>query len=146
MKGAAEVSRKFGVIFSIGAAWAFGMTAGTGAPLPANQEISTAAATASLTVTVPEGGWHLRIERVFEFEKEIWVLAQLQHTRGPSTQAIQTVQAALPAGLPAKAQRVFIAGKTWSWANPESYEFVPLLSAVIKQAGSARVLYPAPDG
>lgn len=116
-----------------------------GAPLPAKQEIS-AAAPATLTVTVPEGGWHLRIERVFEFEKEIWILAQLQHTPGPSTQMIQTAQAALPAGLPAKTPRIFIAGKTWSWANPEPYEFVPALSAVIKQAGSARVLYPAPAG
>jgi len=142
MRGTAEVARKFGTVFPFGMAWALGMTSCTGTPLRSKQEISTPVAAATLTVTVPEGGWHLRIERIFERENEVWILAQLQHTTGPSSQMIQTVQATLPTGLPAKPQRVFIAGKTWKWANQEPYEFVPTLSDVIKQAGAARLLYP----
>ncbi len=140
MKGAAEVSRKFGTVLSLGMACALGMTSWAATPLPSKPEISSAD---FLTVTVPEGGWHLRIERVLEREDGLWILAQLKHTPGPSSQMIQSVQATLPAGLPAKPRRIFIAGKTWKWANPEPYEFVPALAAVIKQAGSARVLYSA---
>lgn len=143
MRATAEVARKFGGMIPIGFAWALGTASIAWASLPANQQISTGSAAAVLKVTVPESGWHLRIERIFELNDQVWILGQLQRPSGPAAQLVQTVQATLPTGLPAKSLHVFIAGKTWSWPNPEPYEFVATLATVINRAGAARVLYSA---
>ncbi len=98
----------------------------------------------TLEVTVPDGGWSFKIERILEQPNEIWVLARVERAPGMATQAIATVTAALPAGLPAKPLRVFVAGKTWAWKNDEPYEFVPNLKTVEQRPGTekARVLFP----
>ncbi|MEY4939636.1 MAG: hypothetical protein RIQ93_1371 [Verrucomicrobiota bacterium] len=96
----------------------------------------------ALRVTVPDGGWRFRVERVIEFKEEIWILAQLSRELGPGVQMIQEVEAAVPVPVPNKAVRVFVAGKTWAWENTESHEFVASLDSVLRKAGSGRTIYP----
>lgn len=146
MKGAVEVAQKFNAFLFIGVLLVVGMTACVVASSPPKKEIPDAEPPAVLSVTVPESGWRLRIERVLERDDEIWILAKLQRSPGASAQMIQQAQAPLPSGLPAKPRKVFVEGKTWHWPNPEPYEFVPALAPVIQQAGPARVLYPKESG
>ena len=117
--------------------------AGAGCSKPALSVPADKAAPApfAIRVTVPDGGWKLRVERVIELKEEIWVLAQLRREPGPGVQMIQEVEAAVPVTLPNKKVRVFVAGKTWAWANSESHEFVSSLESVLRQAGSGRTLY-----
>ena len=99
----------------------------------------------SIAVTVPDAGWQLRIERVLDRGDEVWVLAQLWRKPGPAAQMIRQVKAEAPVAAPDKPVRVFVAGKTWSWANKEPYEFVASLNDVTQRARDARVLYAAPE-
>ena len=99
---------------------------------------------AALAVTVPDGGWRLRVERVLDLDREVWVLAQLHREPGPAPQMIQQAKAEIPVALPEKKLRVFVAGKTWGWPNNEPYEFVASLDEVVRRVGSPRALYPVP--
>jgi hypothetical protein len=128
----------------LGLALGLGMTSCAGTPLPPASATSATSVTPPLevlAVTAPDAAWRLRIERIFELDAEVWILARLERPPGPAAQVIGPVQVTLPVALPAKTHRVFIAGKTWSWPNPEPCEFVPSLAPVVKQAGKARVLY-----
>lgn len=97
--------------------------------------------TTLIAVTVPDGGWRLRVERVVELDTEVWVLVQLRREPRPAAQMIQQSKAEIPVPLPGKQLRVFVAGKTWAWRNDERYEFVTSLEEVARRAGAARVLY-----
>ncbi len=95
----------------------------------------------TISVTAPDTGWRVWIERVLERDKEVWILVQLNRPPGPAAQMIHQAKAEIPMPLPNKPIRVFVAGKTWNWANEEPYEFVVSLETVARQAGDARVLY-----
>ncbi|HVZ64634.1 MAG TPA: hypothetical protein VG838_18310 [Opitutaceae bacterium] len=97
-----------------------------------------------LAVTAPDAGWRLRVERVIELDQECWILARLWREPGFAAQVIQPAKATIPVALPAKPRKVFVEGKTWTWPNPETYEFVPSLEAVVRRANGGRVLYVAP--
>lgn len=101
------------------------------------------AATKMIRVTVPDGGWRLRVERVVEVGAEVWVLAQLRREPVPAVQVISEIEAAVPVAVPPTKLRVFVAGKTWAWPNNEPYEFVPSLDAALSRAAGGRVLHPA---
>ncbi len=110
---------------------------------PLAPSASVPAATKMIRVTVPDGGWRLRVERVVEVGAEVWVLAQLRREPVPAIQVISEIEAAVPVAVPPTKLRVFVAGKTWAWPNKEPYEFVPSLEAVLSQATGGRVLHPA---
>lgn len=121
------------------------LTACVGAATPA--ETATPKETqmpTTIAVTVPDAGWSLRVERVIELDAEVWVLAQLHRGSGMAAQMISQAKAEIPVTLPAKRLRVFVAGKTWKWANDEAYEFVASFEEVSGREGTARVLFPAP--
>lgn len=119
------------------------MTACARHPLPPPAGASAGPPSVILAVNAPDAGWRLRIERIIEFDAEIWILARLEHAPGPAAQVIRSARATLSVALPAKPRRVFVAGKTWNWTNDEPYEFVPSLEAVVPRAAGARVLYVA---
>jgi hypothetical protein len=131
-----------GRAFALSVALGLWLVACTVPAFPSNSS-GTSPARVRLAVQTPDAGWRLRIERIIELDRAVWILAQLKREPGPAAQMISTAEAVVPISLPAKALRIFVAGKTWTWRNEEPYEFVPTLAAVIRQAGSARVLLPA---
>jgi hypothetical protein len=102
-----------------------------------------AVAPGTIRLTVPDTGWQLRVERIYELPNEIWVLAKLEHRPGMSAQMITQVEAKLPILVSAKPQKVFVTGKTWAWKNEESYVFVPTFGPIMRQAEAAKPLFPA---
>jgi len=141
MKPMKKVAQKTALAGGLVLAAAFGQTCCTAADSsPAPAKISSMPT--SLTVTVPDSGWRLGIERVVELDREVWVLARLHREPGPAAQMIQKIAGAIPVALPEKRLRVFVAGKTWAWRNEEACEFVASLEEVAQRAGAARVLFP----
>lgn len=130
-----------GLIFTAGLALASCVGAAAPAEPSKNKESSMPTA---ISVTVPDAGWSLRVDRVVELDQEVWVLAQLRRGSGMAAQMISQAKAEIPVTLPEKRLRVFVAGKTWKWTNDETYEFVASLEDVTRQAGAARGLFPAP--
>ena len=105
---------------------------------------STSAGPEPVTLTVPDANWRLAIDRIYERDDAVWILARVWREPGVAAQMITTLRCEIPVALPAKPRRVFIAGKTWGWKNDEPVEFVASLEAVEKNAGNARVLFPTP--
>ena len=141
MKPMKKVAQKTGFTSGLVLVAALGLTscpAADSSPAPAK----VSSMPTSLTMTVPDSGWRLGVERVVELDAEVWVLAQLHREPGPAAQMIRKIEAAIPVALPAKRLRVFVAGKTWAWRNEEAYEFVASLKEVAQRAGAARVLFP----
>jgi hypothetical protein len=97
-----------------------------------------------VSITVPDSGWHLTIERICERNDEVWILARLRRDPEPASQIVRPVRERIPVTLPAKPRRVFVVGKTWKWTSPsdKSVEFVDSLESVMKNLGKARVLFP----
>jgi hypothetical protein len=98
---------------------------------------------AAIRITVPDAGWQLRVERIYEQPTEIWILVHLERRPGMAAQMITHVEAKLPVAVPAKPQKVFVTGKTWAWKNEEPYEFVPSFGPVLRQVETAKLLFPA---
>jgi hypothetical protein len=143
MKDSQKVARKRIPAWSLWCVLGLLLAACTEAAAPPGP-VQAAPAPDFLAVATPDAGWHLRIERIVELDAEVWILAQLWREPGPAAQVIQEAKAVTPVALPAKARRVFVAGKTWAWSSKEPYEFVPSLAPVIQKAGAGRVLYTAP--
>ncbi|MDD3180190.1 MAG: hypothetical protein PHQ04_07530 [Opitutaceae bacterium] len=135
----------WGCVCALLSAVGLGVGSCAGTPLPPSSR-QASAGPVRLAVQTPDAGWRLRIERIVELERSVWILAQLERQPGPAAQVISTAQAVVFISLPAKPIRTFVAGKTWNWRNEEPYEFVPTLSGVIRQAGPVRVLFPAAAG
>lgn len=138
-----EVARKMASLGGLVAAAGLALTACAGAATSPDSA-KTISMPTNITVTVPDSGWRLGVERVIELDSEVWVLAQLRREPGPAAQVIQKIAAAIPVTLPEKRLRVFVAGKKWNWRNDEPWEFVASLDEVARRAGPARVLYPQP--
>lgn len=102
-----------------------------------------------VAVTVPNGGWKLKIGQVYEVGEEIWVLAQVRHRGGVAAQVISRLEATAPVSpAPGRKVRTFVGGATWNCRNPAAgaVEFVDDLEAVrtkAKEAGST-LLHEAP--
>ena len=142
MKQFVKVAWKFFAAVAGGCALAFSVACAAG---PRERTAAPPAPAPEIAVTVPDAAWVLRIERVVAVDHGIWIIARLGRRPGPAAQMISTARAALPVALPDEPWRVFVAGKTWSWKNPEPYEFVPSLAPVLARAAEGRVLYAAPD-
>ena len=143
MKPLKEVAQKTAPLGGLLAAVGLALAACAGAATLPDSAKTTSMPT-NITVTVPDSGWRLSVERVIELDSEAWVLAQLRREPGPAAQMIQKIAAAIPVMLPEKRLRVFVAGKKWTWRNDEPWEFVASLDEVARRAGPARVLYPQP--
>ncbi len=113
------------------------------APAPAPAPVRVA-------VTVPSGGWDLKIAEVHEVDDEIWVLTELHNRGGLAAQVITRLEATAPVVPPADRKvRTFVSGATWNWRDPDAgpVEFVDDLDAVRKKAKAAggRLLHKAPE-
>lgn len=103
-----------------------------------------------VAVTVPSGGWTLKIGKVYEVGDEIWVLAEVRNSGGIAVQVISNLEATAPV-RPAAGQKVrtFVGGATWNWRDPDAgaVEFVDDLQAIDKKAKEAggRLLHKAPE-
>lgn len=102
-----------------------------------------------VAVTVPSGGWALKIAEVYEVDDEIWVLAEVRNRGGFAAQVITRLEATAPVTPAADRKvRTFVSGATWNWRDPDAAatEFVDDLEAIRKKAKDAggTLLHKAP--
>ncbi len=144
MRSGYVAQKTAGMAIGLVAILGFALASGAGAA-GASAATSIPPMPTTITVKVPDAGWRLRVERVLELDREVWVLAQLRREPGPAAQMIQRITAEIPVALPEKRLRVFVAGKSWAWPNDEGYEFVASLAGVVRRAETGRALYPPPE-
>lgn len=103
-----------------------------------------------VAVTVPSGGWTLKIGQVYEVGDEVWVLAEVRNRGGIATQVITRLEATAPVAAAADQKvRAFVGGATWNWRDPDAgmVEFVDDLEAIRTKAMEAggKLLHRAPE-
>lgn len=93
-------------------------------------------------LAVPDSAWTLAIETVHQVNRELWVVAAL--ARDPTrmgAQAITTRRATVTITATDLPVKIFVLGKTWTWANRESIRFIADLTTIEKALHSGTSLY-----
>jgi hypothetical protein len=76
--------------------------------------------TITVEVMTPDGAWELKIEEVREVRNELWVFAKVERPNGALGAMMKSVASdQIIERMPDLATKVFVVGKTWSWANDE---------------------------
>lgn len=114
------------------------MLFGCGTPKPSDDlnEIS-------VSVTVPDAAWTVRIQEVYVAGDELWVLSKVSRSQRLSPQVISTVTDTVPLSVPNLKIKHFIVGKTWDWTSEDPHTFIAKSEDFFTMLpGSASRAYP----
>lgn len=76
--------------------------------------------TITVEVMTPDGAWELKIEEVRKVRNELWVFAKVERPNGALGAMMKSAASdQIVERLPDLATKIFVVGKTWSWANDE---------------------------
>ena len=99
--------------------------------------------TVSVQLTVPDGGWKIRIVRVYQTPTHLLAVSKLERSPGPAIQVISQAKDSVKARAPKLPVRHLILGKTWNWANKEPYSFLSDPKELSKPIAGAKLVYQA---
>ena len=99
--------------------------------------------TVSVQLTVPDGGWKIRIVQVYQTPTHLLVLSELKRHRGPAIQVISQAKDSVKVKAPKLPIRHFVFGKTWNWHNKEPYSFLSNPKDFSKSATGAKLIFQA---
>ena len=99
--------------------------------------------TVSVQLKVPDGGWGIRISKVYRTQSHLLVVSEVQRKQGFATQAIQVVKDSAKVRAPKLPTKHFILGKTWGWKNQEPYTFLKNPKDLAKHTAGALLVYQA---
>ncbi len=80
-----------------------------------------------VAIRVPDAGWSLEIERVYQSSEELTVLCRVSRRNICAIQVISRVFASLKLPVENLPARVFVLGKTWNWDDDSGV--IPLQQA-----------------
>ncbi|MCP4107320.1 MAG: hypothetical protein GY749_17550 [Desulfobacteraceae bacterium] len=78
----------------------------------------------SVSVSVPDMGWKIKIQEIWQVEKELWVISVLNRSSDMAAQMMTNVSDSVTAETPSFPVRHYVLGKTWKWKNKEPYVFL----------------------
>ncbi len=78
----------------------------------------------SISVSVPDMGWKINIQEVWQVEKELWVISVLSRSSDMAAQMMTNVSDSVTAETHFFPVRHYVLGKTWKWKNKEPYVFL----------------------
>ena len=81
--------------------------------------------TVSVQLTVPDGGWKIRIDRVYQTPTHLLAVSKLERSQGLAIQVISQAKDSVKVKAPKLPVRHFVLGKTWNWPNQEPILFFP---------------------
>ena len=101
--------------------------------------------TVSVQLGVPDGGWKIRIEQVYQTSTHLLAVSKLQRSPGPAIQVISQVKDSVKVKAPELPVRHYVLGKTWTWSNgkPESYAFLSDPKELSKKVAGAKLIFQA---
>ena len=99
--------------------------------------------TVTVQLKVPDGGWSIRISKVYRTKSHLLVVSELQRKQGLAIQAIQNVKDSAKVRAPELPIQHFILGKTWGRKNQEPYTFLQNPTDLAKHTAGALLVYKA---
>ena len=101
--------------------------------------------TVSVQLGVPDGGWKIRIEQVYQTPTHLLAVSKLERSPGPAIQVISQVKDSVKVKAPELPVRHYVLGKTWNWSNgkPESYAFLSDPKELSKKVAGAKLIFQA---
>ena len=100
--------------------------------------------TITVSITVPDTGWRVKVSEVYQVGDELWAIAVL--SRDPAVIAAQMISTAsdtVSVTAPDLPVKVYLLGKSWRWPNDEPYTFLASLEEIVSSLRGAKKLYPA---
>ena len=80
--------------------------------------------TVSVQLTVPDGGWKIRIDQVYQTPTHLLAVSKLERSPAPAIQVISQAKDSVKVKAPKLPVRHYVLGKTWNWPNQEPYSFL----------------------
>ena len=101
--------------------------------------------TVSVQLGVPDGGWKIRIDQVYQTSTHLLAVSKLERSPGPAIQVISQVKDSVKVKAPKLPVRHYVLGKTWNWSNgkPESYAFLSDPKELRKKVAGAKLIFQA---
>ena len=97
----------------------------------------------SVQLKVPDGGWSVRIAKVYQSPGHLIAVSELKRQSGPAIQVIREVKDSVKVRAAKLPVKHYVLGKTWSWQNIEPYVFVSGQKELAKHIAGARLVYEA---
>ena len=97
----------------------------------------------SVQVTVPDGGWKIRIVQVYQTSTHLLAVSKLERSPGPAIQVISQVKDSVKIKATKLPVRHFVLGKTWNWTNKEPYAFLSDPKELSKKVAGAKLVFQA---
>ena len=99
--------------------------------------------TVSVQLTVPDGGWKIRIDQVYQTPTHLLAVSKLERSRGPAIQVISQVWDSVKVKTPKLPVRHYVLGKTWNWTNKVPYAFLSDPKELRKKVAGAKLVFQA---
>ncbi len=99
--------------------------------------------TVSVQLTVPDGGWKIRIDRVYQTPTHLLAVSKLERNPGLAIQVISQAKDSVKVKAPKLPVRHFVLGKTWNWPNQEPYSFLSDPEELTKPIAGAKLVFQA---
>ena len=97
----------------------------------------------SVQVTVPDGGWKIRIVQVYQTSTHLLVVSELERSQGLAIQVISQAKDSVKIKATKLPVRHFVLGKTWNWTNKEPYAFLFDPKELSKKVAGAKLVFQA---
>ena len=99
--------------------------------------------TISVQLTVPDGGWKIRIDRVYQTPTHLLAVSKLERNPGLAIQVISQAKDSVKVKAPKLPIRHFVLGKTWNWPNKQPFSFLSDPKELSKPIAGAKLVYQA---
>ena len=99
--------------------------------------------TISVQLTVPDGGWKVRIDQVYQTPTHLLAVSKLERSPGLAIQVISQAKDSVKVKAPKLPVRHFVLGKTWNWPNKEPVTFLSDPKEFSKPVAGAKLVYQA---
>ncbi len=99
--------------------------------------------TVSVQLTVPDGGWKIRIDRVYQTPTHLLAVSKLERNPSLAIQVISQAKDSVKVKAPKLPVRHFVLGKTWNWPNQEPYSFLSDPEELTKPIAGAKLVFQA---
>jgi hypothetical protein len=99
--------------------------------------------TVSVQLTVPDGGWKIRIDQVYQTPTHLLAVSKLERSPGLAIQVISQAKASVKIKAPKLPVRHYVLGKTWNWPNKEPYTFLSDPKELPKKVAGAKLVFQA---
>jgi hypothetical protein len=99
--------------------------------------------TVSVQLTVPDGGWKIRIDQVYQTPTHLLAVSKLERSPGLAIQVISQAKASVKIKAPKLPVRHYVLAKTWNWPNKEPYTFLSDPKELPKKVAGAKLVFQA---